>query len=271
MVSIIGQLLKLLPDPPQPNPSSAGDSSAHKRESSNATSAVPIPAQEPQSSFANPNPSGAALLTPPSPYARDATTSKRANAEGSALRPIFPLPAAGTSAVLRICYAEHPSVFIVQSREFQPYVQVRKSSQPAVHIYCKFPLRIDDQFDAVTKQHNFHSFDPLPGEPLRNEAAEEEGLINPYIRQKQPTIFFHCDGQNASSFASGGDGQPWQPRICIDTTSLWWPSIQCTFASSSSSRSTAGLNGWGHNYEEEIACGISVSGPLKPLSMDLPY
>lgn len=275
VVSIIGELLKLLPDAPQPNASSAGDIGAHKRETSNGSFVMPfsapVPAQEPPASLPNPNHNRAILPTPPPPYARGSAISKRVDAEGSALRPLFTFPAAGTSATLRICYAEYPSIFIVQTKEFQPYVQVRRSSQPAVHIYGRFPLRIDDQFDAGSKQHDFHSFEPLPGEPLRNEEAEEEGLINPYIRQKQPTVFFHFADQSPSSFASGGDGQPWQPRICIDTTSLWWPSIQCTFANPSSSRLTAGVNAWGHTFAQEIACGISLSGPMKPLSMDLPY
>ncbi|KAL8448829.1 hypothetical protein Emed_003537 [Eimeria media] len=264
VVSIIGQLLKLLPEP-SPRGRVPSDSAAvQKREESSETFSPQMPSQEPSS-----NPS---FLNPSTPYSRE-TVQIRYTQEESVVRPPSFWPPSGPPATLRISYSEYPSIYIVQSRDFLPSIKVRKSSQPAVHIYTRIPLRVDDQFDSIAKQHTFRPLDRLPGEPSRNEQAEEEGLINPYIRQKQPTVFFHYVAPNTprSIPASGDSTLAWQPRICIDTTSLWWPSIQCVFATPPNTRPTGGINLWGQSFAEDIACGISVTGPVKPLSLDLPY
>ncbi|KAL8447616.1 hypothetical protein Emag_004226 [Eimeria magna] len=267
VVSIIGQLLKLLPEPSPRGPVSS-DTAVHKREESSETFSPHIPLQEPPASVPSSNP---AFLSPPSPFSRETVQIKYTQEEAVVRPPSF-WPPSGPPATLRISYSEYPSIYIVQSRDFLPSIKVRKSSQPAVHIYTRIPLRVEDQFDSIAKQHAFRPLDRLPGEPSRNEQAEEEGLINPYIRQKQPTIFFHYVAPNTPrSTPAGGDSLAWQPRICIDTTSLWWPSIQCVFANPPNTRAAGGINLWGQSFAEEIASGISVSGPVKPLSLDLPY
>lgn len=255
VVSIIGQLLKLLPDSPEPSINSK-ECSVSKIGTPSSESTVPTLAHEPLTSI--PRSGGAAVHAQPFQHALPAPSYKPTHAEEAVSRQIQPSPNAGLQGALRIGYAKYPSVFINQSEDFQPVVQVRKSSHPAVHIYSRVPIQIDDKFDAMVKQHAGTSLDPLPGDASRNEEAEEEGLINPYIRQKQPTIFFHTDAHIA--------GSPLAPRICIDTTSLWWPAIQCT---SCNSRQAGGVSALG-NFGEGNSC-IAIMGPVKPLSMDLPY
>ncbi|KAL8439392.1 hypothetical protein Efla_001862 [Eimeria flavescens] len=240
VVSIIAQLLKLISDSSPPTVPSPGDYNAQKREQSpGSLSAQVLSSQETPPSVRNSNP---AFLASPYNYSRE-NVQIRYPQEEAVMRPISMYPGVGGPSVVKIGYAEYPSILIAQSRDFLPSVKVRKSSQPAVHIYTGLPLRVDDQYDAVAKQHVFRPLDRLPGEPSRNEQAEEEGLINPYIRQKQPTIFFHYDKQTAYCGAGGPDCQPWQPRICIDTTSLWWPTIQCVFANPPpNSRPNGGIN-----------------------------
>ncbi|KAL8269802.1 hypothetical protein Esti_006281 [Eimeria stiedai] len=222
VVSIISHLLKLLPEPSPRNPISS-ENTVHKREESTETFTPEIASQEPPTSVPSSNP---ALLSPPSHFSRE-TVQIRYTDEEAVVRPPSFVPPFEPPATLRISYSEYPSIYIVQSRDFLPCIKVRKSSQPAVHIYTRIPLRVEDQFDSIAKQHSFRPLDRLPGEPSRNEQAEEEGLINPYIRQKQPTVFFHYVApKTPRSIPARGDTLAWQPRICIDTTSLWWPSIQ---------------------------------------------
>ncbi|CDJ65303.1 hypothetical protein, conserved [Eimeria necatrix] len=266
VVSIIGQLLKLLPDPPRCNPSSAHEDIPHKRESIGGGSASPLPLQEPSSGGLPTTPSAPVPINSQSPYSQDGLLQEHTNTTVSMIQsPAHPLSAPVVAVSLKINYAEYPCVFVVQSRDFQPYVQVRKSSQPAVHIYAKIPLHIEDHFDS-----SFKSNSPSPTFPgplvVEGPSKEEEleGLVNPYIRDNQPTIFFHRDSANQN-------GQHWKPRICIDTTSMWWPSIQCTFASKATGYATSGFNAWGRCFAEEMTTGISISGPIKPLTMDLPY
>ncbi|KAL8438650.1 hypothetical protein ACSSS7_000023 [Eimeria intestinalis] len=264
VVSIIGQLLKLLPEPSPRSPTPT-DNCVHKREESSETSTPQLPSQEPPP-VPTPDP---ASLNPPSPFSRETVQIRYTQEE---VRPPSFWPPSGPPPTLKVSYSEYPSIYIVQSRDFLPSIKVRKSSQPAVHIYSRIPLRVDDHFDCVARQNPFRPLDRMPGEPSRNEQAEDEGLINPYIRQKQPTVFFHYVSPNTPrSIPANGDSLPWQPRICIDTTSLWWPTIQCVFASPPNARQAGGINLWGQSFAEDIACGISVSGPVKPLTLDLPY
>lgn len=275
-ISIISQLLKLLPEASAPT---ARDliKGNRQEQGSSVSSAHPTPASELTTTSISSVPKQGALpdIGLPdmqSPYKGEAAPFKsKTNAADGGPRPYDFPPAYMISPVVKIGYAEYPSVFIVQSEDFQPHVQVRRSSQPGVHIYGHFPLQVDNRPDEVAKHQGFHIPEPLPEEPSLYEEAQKEGLVNLYVRQRQPTVFFHYNGRSAAPGTKEDESNASLPRICIDTTSLWWPSIQCTFSSNQSPQSTGGFNTWNYNSQRENAHGISISGPIKPLIMDLPY
>ena len=296
VVSIIGQLLKLLPDNSKSNPNTHANEEAASG-SFKSDSSIGATSVSPQS-FAASSGGAACSTTVSMSNPLDSSPFKpQMQSHAPALflsQPHFnpfssaaagaaatPAGAAASAATVKIAYAECPCVFVVQSADYQPYVQIRRSSQPAIHIYTRSPLTIEDQFDATAQQQQQQQVRVLPpGEHAAAAAAaaamEYEGLESPYSNPSQPTIFIHHD----NSFK---EKHQWKPRICIDTTTFWWPSVQCTFLSPNQNNlfrnnpfanylnDDSSFNVWGRCFKEEHSAGVSVSGPLKPLTIDLPY